>query len=99
MGEVLNDMGDDRPGVGVDPETKLPAMSWAAIPGSPALKLGEGMRGEANLNAFDSERWEREETITVGACYLSVYPVTVIQYQAFVAAGGYEDQRWWTDAG
>jgi formylglycine-generating enzyme required for sulfatase activity len=30
---------------------------------------------------------------------ISRYPVTVAQYQAFVEAGGYKEQRYWTGAG
>jgi formylglycine-generating enzyme required for sulfatase activity len=30
---------------------------------------------------------------------ISRYPVTVEQYRAFVAAGGYENERWWTPEG
>ncbi|MFP4324181.1 MAG: formylglycine-generating enzyme family protein [Anaerolineales bacterium] len=31
--------------------------------------------------------------------YIARYPVTVAQYAAFVAAGGYHDPAWWTAAG
>jgi formylglycine-generating enzyme required for sulfatase activity len=27
------------------------------------------------------------------------YPVTNVQYQTFIDAGGYRDERWWTGSG
>jgi formylglycine-generating enzyme required for sulfatase activity len=29
--------------------------------------------------------------------YMARYPVTHVQYQTFIDAGGYRDERWWTD--
>ncbi|MBM4430721.1 MAG: DUF4062 domain-containing protein, partial [Chloroflexi bacterium] len=38
-------------------------------------------------------------TVTVPAFWLARYPVTNAQYERFIAAKGYEERRWWSDAG
>ncbi|ALE73273.1 sulfatase-modifying factor 1 [Pseudonocardia sp. EC080610-09] len=47
--------------------------------------------------ALDNER--PAHTVDVPAFLIDAYPVTNGQYLAFVDAGGYDDQRLWTDTG
>jgi iron(II)-dependent oxidoreductase len=47
--------------------------------------------------ALDNERPAHE--VDVPAFYLDTTPVTNEAYQAFIADGGYDDPRWWTEAG
>ncbi|HWG24867.1 ergothioneine biosynthesis protein EgtB [Actinospica sp.] len=47
--------------------------------------------------ALDNER--PAHPVEVSAFYLDTTPVTNEAYQAFIAAGGYEDPRWWTETG
>jgi len=99
-GRALSVLGDDRPGVGIDPDSGLPAMAWAPIPGNPTLKLGDGLRGAPDPEfAQADERWGSEQILPIEAFYLAAYPVTVAQYRSFVEGGGYEEKRWWTEAG
>jgi iron(II)-dependent oxidoreductase len=47
--------------------------------------------------ALDNER--PAHPVDVSAFYLDTTPVTNEAYGAFIADGGYEDPRWWTEAG
>ena len=47
--------------------------------------------------ALDNER--PAHTVDVPAFYLDTTPVTNAAYAAFIAAGGYDDPRWWTADG
>ncbi|HET9173451.1 MAG TPA: ergothioneine biosynthesis protein EgtB [Actinospica sp.] len=47
--------------------------------------------------ALDNERPAHQ--VEVPAFYLDTTPVTNEAYQEFIAAGGYEDPRWWVEAG
>ncbi len=47
--------------------------------------------------ALDNER--PAHTVDVPAFWIDTAPVTNGEYVAFVAAGGYDDRRWWSDAG
>ena len=77
IGVRLAEIGDPRPGVGVD-EKRLPQFEWCPVPKG-RIKL------EKNAGTFD-----------VAALFISQYPVTFKQYQAFLeATDGYLDTRWW----
>ena len=47
--------------------------------------------------AYDNERPARE--VDIAAFVIDRYPVSNGRYAAFVHDGGYDDPRWWTDAG
>jgi iron(II)-dependent oxidoreductase len=47
--------------------------------------------------ALDNER--PAHSVDVSAFYLDTTPVTNEAYEAFIADGGYEDPRWWTETG
>ncbi|WP_117213095.1 ergothioneine biosynthesis protein EgtB [Allorhizocola rhizosphaerae] len=47
--------------------------------------------------ALDNERPAHQ--VHVPAFFIDRAPVTNAQYREFIDAGGYEDRRWWTDAG
>lgn len=40
-----------------------------------------------------------EAHLSVGTFRIARYPITIWQYQQFIAAGGYAEDRWWTEAG
>ncbi len=62
----------------------LEAMPFCHVPAGPFI-MGE--RKEEHELDLDYPYW------------ISKYPVTQAQFAAFVDAGGYEDDQWWTDAG
>jgi iron(II)-dependent oxidoreductase len=47
--------------------------------------------------ALDNERPAHD--VHVDAYFIDTAPVTNAAYEAFIAAGGYDDSRWWTDEG
>ncbi|MFI5932915.1 ergothioneine biosynthesis protein EgtB [Actinoplanes sp. NPDC051494] len=47
--------------------------------------------------ALDNER--PSVAVDVPAFYIDVAPVTNAQYAAFIAAGGYDEPRWWSERG
>ncbi|MGH2399072.1 MAG: SUMF1/EgtB/PvdO family nonheme iron enzyme, partial [bacterium] len=77
IGDRLAEIGDPRPGVGLDGRG-LPQFVWRRVPaGAVELERGAGM--------FRVERF-----------FVSLYPVTWIQYRSFLQApDGYGDERWW----
>jgi len=85
-GVTLGILGDPRKGVGLTP-AGLPEIDWIEIPAGPFI-MGTG-----------SDRGER--SLIKEPYFISRYPVTVAQYQAFVDSGGYGEsgKRYWTRAG
>jgi iron(II)-dependent oxidoreductase len=62
------------------------------VPGGPFT-----MGTSAEPWALDNER--PAHTVVVPSFYLDTTPVSNAAYQAFIAAGGYDDPRWWNEAG
>jgi hypothetical protein len=81
IGDRLAELGDPRPGVDLGPDG-LPDIDWVEIPAGDFLYgdfLYRVAKARGHTDAFRIAR----------------YPITNAQYQAFIAAGGYQDQRWW----
>ncbi|MCP4540117.1 MAG: SUMF1/EgtB/PvdO family nonheme iron enzyme [Chloroflexi bacterium] len=94
-GRILSRLGDPRPGVGVDPSTGLPDIVWCDVPAGSFLM---GSTDDDEM-AFDREKPQYlNETITQDY-RISRYPLTNAQYAIFVAAGGYRERHYWTEAG
>ena len=95
--DVLGQLGDPRPGVGLRPDG-LPDIAW-----SDPIPAGEFIMGDTKRTdemAFDDEKPRHTEMIA--ASYrISRYPVTNGQFEAFVRDGGYTEkwQRCWTNEG
>ena len=92
-GVNLARLGDPRPGVGLD-EKGLPDIAWCQV------SAGSFLMGSSDKDkrAFSEEKPQHEQTI-LEAYQISRYPVTHAQYGAFIQAGGYEEERYWTEAG
>ncbi|MBC8450302.1 MAG: SUMF1/EgtB/PvdO family nonheme iron enzyme, partial [Chloroflexi bacterium] len=84
-GNTLAHLDDPRPGVGVNPQTRLPDIVWCEVPPGPFV-MGEDRDQHHN------------ETITEGYL-IGRYPVTNAQFAAFVEAEGYQERRYWTTEG
>src|SRR6202034_4239734 len=69
---------------------RLPAE--VAVPGGPF-----SMGTSAEPWALDNER--PAHTVDVAPFFLDTTPVTCGAYGEFIADGGYDDRRWWTEAG
>ena len=72
------------PALGAPRELELPAQSFT---------LGAAPTGFA----FDNELAAHE--VEVGPLRIDAHPITWGRYLPFIEAGGYEDARWWGDAG
>jgi formylglycine-generating enzyme required for sulfatase activity len=91
-GRVLAKLGDPRPGVGLRPDG-LPDIVWCEVPAGP-FTMGSH---RDDPDAFDREQPQHEQNIP-SPYWVARYPVTNVQYQAFVAAGGYGERRYWAEA-
>jgi formylglycine-generating enzyme required for sulfatase activity/energy-coupling factor transporter ATP-binding protein EcfA2 len=93
-GRILGELGDPRPGITVirDGERKgLPDIAWESITAG-TLQMG--------FTDEEAQRsWEKTSTpqhlVALPAFQMSRYPITNAQFACFVAAGGYETERYW----
>jgi iron(II)-dependent oxidoreductase len=89
MDEPHRDAGDGPGASGADP---------ADLPPDVLVEGGEVMIGTSTDPwAYDNER--PAHIVDVPAFRIDTIPVTNGAYAAFIAAGGYDDARWWTDDG
>jgi formylglycine-generating enzyme required for sulfatase activity len=92
-GRALAKLGDPRPGVGLR-DNGLPDIVWCEVP------AGRFLMGSTDE---DERAWDNEKpqhTYEIEQPYaISRYPVTNVQYAAFVQAGGYAERRYWTESG
>lgn len=61
------------------------------------VSAGEALLGSDAEDAFDTESPLCK--VNVANFSMGVYPITNVEYAQFVAAGGYEDERWWLPDG
>ncbi len=92
LGNALAKLGDPRHGVGLRADG-IPDIVWCEIPAGPFLMGSDKARDGA---ASDDEQPQHE--VTLPRYYISRYPVTVAQFDAFVQAGGYAEARYWPEA-
>ncbi|OUL27326.1 ergothioneine biosynthesis protein EgtB [Nostoc sp. 106C] len=58
---------------------------------------GEFEQGNNSIDALDNE--SPAYKVYLDTYWIDRYPVTCRQYRAFIEAGGYQDDRWWSKAG
>jgi formylglycine-generating enzyme required for sulfatase activity len=75
-------------------EDGLPDLVWCEVPAGPFLM---GSPDEDEL-AYDDEKPKHTYEIKQ-PYFISRYPITNAQYDAFVQGGGYREARYWTEAG
>jgi formylglycine-generating enzyme required for sulfatase activity len=102
LGDILGLLGDDRKGVHLI--DKLPDIDWCEIP-SGDFHIGVT---EEDIDLQKSKPWAagwgfNRETparhMHAASFYISRYPITQIQFKAFVVDGGYTSPEWWTKPG
>jgi len=93
-GNLLAIFGDDRPGVGLRADG-LPDIDWVEIP------AGEFWMGSDETFDKDSSKDERpRHRVTFREPFqISRFPITNAQYEAFIEAGGYATEAYWTTEG
>jgi iron(II)-dependent oxidoreductase len=74
------------------PSAAVPVTDEVLVPGGPFT-----MGTSTDPWALDNERPAHE--VDLPAFVIDAAPVTNGQYLAFIADGGYQDPRWWTEAG
>jgi iron(II)-dependent oxidoreductase len=85
--------------------TGAPVLSAAPPPAAPVPVTGEVLvPGGPFTMGTDTEAWALDNerpahVVDVPAFFIDRAPVTNGQYEAFIAAGGYTDRRWWSPAG
>lgn len=83
--------------------SSIPPTSRLPTPDSPLpqemikIPAGEFEMGSDAIDALDNER--SAHRVYLDTYYIDRYPVTCSQYQIFMAAGGYQNPTWWSDAG
>jgi formylglycine-generating enzyme required for sulfatase activity len=92
-GQVLAELGDPRPGLGLC-DNGIPDIAWCQVPAGPFL-MGSN---KDDKTALSSEK--PQHVFEIHRPYaISRYPVTNTQFGAFMAAEGYGKRRYWTKAG
>jgi formylglycine-generating enzyme required for sulfatase activity len=95
-GDALGQAGDPR----LDAHR---AAYWVEIPASTFLMGAQSIdpkRPHYDPESTDEDEWrETPHEVYVDAYEIARYPVTVGQYEDFVADDGYEHQRWWQAGG
>lgn len=86
-GTALGLLGDPRPGIADF------APDWCSVPAGPFLL------GSHSMNDGASQEQQPQRRVDLPHFHIARYPVTNVQWRAFVDAGGYHDQRWWSNAG
>jgi gamma-glutamyl hercynylcysteine S-oxide synthase len=61
------------------------------------IPAGSFVQGYGGIDALDNELSKHQ--VDLSTYWIDRYPVTRGAYQAFIDAGGYKHQRWWSDAG
>jgi iron(II)-dependent oxidoreductase len=74
------------------PQSRVPVSGEVLVPGGPFA-----MGTDTEAWALDNER--PAHTVEVPAFFIDAAPVTNSQYAEFIAAGGYDDPRWWSERG
>ncbi|MCP4543645.1 MAG: SUMF1/EgtB/PvdO family nonheme iron enzyme [Chloroflexi bacterium] len=92
-GCILAKLGDFRPGVGVRSDG-LPDIVWCDVPAG-LFTMGS----LDNKLSFLGIKETPQRQVDLSAFRVSKYPVTNAQFAAFVQAGGYQEQQYWTGTG
>jgi iron(II)-dependent oxidoreductase len=73
------------------------APSYSNITVMVEIPAGEFEQGQNSIDALDNE--QPAHKVYLNTYYIDRYPVTCGQYGVFMEAGGYENYRWWSEAG
>lgn len=88
-GRELAKIGDPRPGVGLRADG-IPDIVWCEVPGNdkgrPPVKIGGDDEAYQSLPA---------QMVDFPTFFISKYPITYRQFQAFVDDKGFANDKWW----
>jgi formylglycine-generating enzyme required for sulfatase activity len=80
VGDRLAELGDQRPGIGLRTQDKLPDIEWCQVPG-----------GQVQI-VIDPDR---NMEFDVKPFYIAKYAVTLCQFDVFASSQAYRDEKWW----
>src|SRR5262245_34917017 len=63
------------------------------------VPAGPFLMGLPTSDLLAEEHETPQRTVTLRAFWIDVYPVTNLRFGLFLAAGGYEQEEWWTPEG
>lgn len=104
VGIILGQIGDTREGVSLNADN-IPDIHWCKIP------AGEFLMGshKDQINIIQKEKWAKGWGLSretpgkkhyLPEYYISRYPITQIQFKAFVDDNeGYQNPKWWKEHG
>ena len=97
FGVSLGAMGDGRRGVALN-DNGAPDFLWSTelLPPQDGFLMGAS---DDDDEARESERPQFMCRSITQPYHIAIHPVTVAQFEAFVAANGYQTERWWTADG
>ena len=86
IGDRLDEMGDARPGIGIRPDGS-PDLDWVHVEVKPVSTYAPADWVSVMIGNLP---------VNVRSFYIARYPITYVQYRAFVeASDGFRDSRWW----
>lgn len=92
VGDALGLFGDKRKGVGL--RDGIPDIEWCHVP------LGRFLMGTDRTSDLLAQEDEPDIfPLEIEEFYISKYPITYAQYEAFVEDDGYSNRLYWTKAG
>jgi sulfatase-modifying factor enzyme 1 len=84
-----------------EPPRRLEIGDLLAERGDPRLGVGLDDHGLPDVGWVEIPAgdfvYQGSERIALSRFFMARYPITNIQYQCFIDAGGYADERWWQD--
>jgi gamma-glutamyl hercynylcysteine S-oxide synthase len=88
----------ESPNTSSSPPTSLLPTPYSLLP-SEMIEIpgGEFEMGSNTIDALDNER--SAHRVYLDTYFIDRYPVTCGQYRKFMAASGYQNRQWWSDAG
>ncbi len=97
-GFAVGELGDPRLERGVGPDgAAFLSPPWVDIAGG-VYPMGD----DEALYLPDQDAWDRSHmprhAVALGGFAMARYPVTNAEWACFMAAGGYDDERWWDTA-
>jgi hypothetical protein len=98
IGDRLAELGDPRPGVGLRPDDGLPELVWCHVQLDTEAAAPQGSLRSHTYACENMAEVAIEGTgnVRVGAFYIARYPVTYVQYRAFLEAhDGFRNAKWW----
>jgi formylglycine-generating enzyme required for sulfatase activity len=91
-GKAIAEIGDPRAGVGLGMDG-LPDIAWCEVPGTDKDYRSSMIGGDD-----DAHQSLLVQIVDLPTFWISKYPITYAQFQPFINANGFANDRWWQQA-